>query len=157
MPSRRDLIQMSAPEIDQYLRVQRTIMIVSNQKDGYPHPMPMWFYVTPGGVVQCATYAKSQKVKNLEADPRASLLVESGELYSEVKGVLIYARTTITAAPEAIMDALVDINARGKPLSEEEETALRQRLVKIAQKRVLLEFHPERYVSWDHAKLDGTY
>lgn len=157
MPSRRHLIKMSSAEIDRYLRGQRTIMIVSNGKDGYPHPMPMWFYVAPSGVVQCATYAKSQKVKNLQNDPRAALLVESGEVYAEAQGVLIYARTDITEDPKALMDALVNINARGQVLSDDEDAALRQRLTKIAQKRVLLNFYPERYVSWDHAKLNGGY
>lgn len=157
MPSRRHLIRMNASEIDRYLRAQRTITIVSNGKAGYPHPMPMWFCVTPDGVVQCATYAKSQKVKNLRNDPRASLLVESGEIYAEAQGVMIYARTEITEDPEAVMNALVNINARGQALSEPEEAALRQRLAKIARKRVLLNFHPDRYVSWDHAKLNGGY
>lgn len=157
MPSRRKLIEMTPTEIDGYLRSQRTITIVSNGPTGYPHPMPMWFNVAPDGVVQCATFAKSQKVRNFERDPRASLLTESGEIYAEAKGVLIYARTEISSDPELIMDALVGVNARGKTLSEAEEAALRERLVKIAQKRVLLNFHPEKYVSWDHAKLNGGY
>jgi nitroimidazol reductase NimA-like FMN-containing flavoprotein (pyridoxamine 5'-phosphate oxidase superfamily) len=157
MPSRRKLIEMTPTEVDEYLRSQRTITIVSNGPDGYPHPMPMWFHVTPDGVVQCATFAKSQKVRNFQRDPLASLLTESGETYTEAKGVLIYARTEISSDPERIMDAMVGVNARGKPLSESDEAALRERLVKIAQKRVLLNFHPERYISWDHAKLNGGY
>ncbi|MCC5886755.1 MAG: pyridoxamine 5'-phosphate oxidase family protein [Gammaproteobacteria bacterium] len=157
MPSRRALISMTSEEIDGYLRAQKTIMIVSNGQDGFPHPMPMWFHVTSNGVVQCATFAKSQKVLNFRRDPTASLLVESGEIYSEAKGVLIYARTQIDDDPDLIMEALVNINTRGTTVSSSEEAELRARLVKIAQKRVLLSFHPERYVSWDHAKLNGGY
>ncbi len=157
MPSRRKLISMSPEEIDRYLRTQKTIILVSNGGDGFPHPMPMWFHVTTSGVLQCATFAKSQKVKNFERDPSASLLVETGEIYSEAKGVLIYARTEISNDPDLIMEALVSINTRGEALPEAAEVALRDRLVKIAQKRVLLSFHPERYVSWDHAKLNGVY
>lgn len=157
MPSRRKLISMSPEEIDRYLRAQKTVIIVSNGGDGFPHPMPMWFHVTPNGLLQCATFAKSQKVRNFERDPSASLLVETGEIYSEAKGVLIYARTEISNNADLIMDALVSINARGERLSETAEAALRDRLIKIAQKRVLLSFHPERYVSWDHAKLNGGY
>ena len=44
---------------------------------GWPHSMPMWFTVRDGEI-WVWTYAKSQKVKNLERDPRATLLVETG-------------------------------------------------------------------------------
>jgi hypothetical protein len=32
-----------------------------------------------------------------------------------------------------------------------------ERLAPIAQKRELLNFVPEQYVSWDQAKLNGSY
>ena len=35
------------------------------------------------------TYAASQKVRNLERDRRATLQVEAGELYQELRGVML--------------------------------------------------------------------
>ncbi len=43
--SRRDQIRLTDDEIADYLRESRTIILVSNGKDGFPHPMPMWFAV----------------------------------------------------------------------------------------------------------------
>ena len=43
--SRRQQIAMSPPEIADYLASQLTVIVVSNGRDGYPHPMPMHFCV----------------------------------------------------------------------------------------------------------------
>jgi nitroimidazol reductase NimA-like FMN-containing flavoprotein (pyridoxamine 5'-phosphate oxidase superfamily) len=157
MPSRREQIQLSPAEIADYLVAQKTIIIVSNGKDGYPHPMPMWFYADAEGCVYCTTFRKSQKVLNYQRDPRASLLVESGEEYAELKSVVIYARAEIVDDTDAVVDALVKINTKGREVSEAEARQIAGAVLKTAEKRVLLRFVPERYVSWDHAKLGGRY
>lgn len=157
MPSRRELIALSREEIDAFLAEQKTIILVSNGKDGYPHPMPMWFYADDAGAIHCTTFRKSQKVLNLQRDPKATLLVESGESYAELKSVLIYATAEIVDDREAVVDTLVRINSRGRTLSEAERQALSDAVRATAEKRVLMRFPPERYVSWDHAKLGGRY
>ena len=158
MPSRRELIALSEDEIQQFLEQQKTLIIVSNGRDGYPHPMPMWFYTDPQGCIYCTTFAKAQKVLNWRRDPRASLLVESGEEYAELKSVLIYAQTEIIDELDEVCDALVNISTKGQPQpSAEQRLALREQLAGTAAKRVLLKFTPERYVTWDHAKLGGKY
>ena len=52
-----------------------------------------WFVVRDGEI-WCWTYRKSQKVKNIERDPRATLLIETGEEYPELRGIQIEARPT---------------------------------------------------------------
>jgi nitroimidazol reductase NimA-like FMN-containing flavoprotein (pyridoxamine 5'-phosphate oxidase superfamily) len=137
MPSRRNNIELTPAEIRAFLDARKTIIIVSNGLGGFPHPMPMWFHVDDAGAVYCTTFAKSQKVLNYQRDPRATLLVESGTEYAELKGVVIY--------------------ARGRSVDEGQRQALIGAVSKTASKRVALKFHPERYVSWDHAKLGGRY
>ena len=96
MPSRRKLIQMTPQEIDAYLNAsQEYLIIVSIGKDGFPHPMPTNYYVDESRNLWTTTFRKSQKVKNLERDPRASLLVESGKHYAELKAVIVYAQVEI--------------------------------------------------------------
>lgn len=157
MPSRREQIQLTSDEIADFLVEQKTIILVSNGKDGYPHPMPMWFYADEAGAVYCTTFRKSQKVLNYQRDPRASLLVESGEQYSELKSVLIYASAEIIDDKDAVVDALVKINTKGMTVSDDDVQKLIGAVSKTAEKRVVLKFTPERYVSWDHAKLGGRY
>jgi nitroimidazol reductase NimA-like FMN-containing flavoprotein (pyridoxamine 5'-phosphate oxidase superfamily) len=157
MPSRRNNIELSPAEIRAFLDARKTIIIVSNGLGGFPHPMPMWFYVDDANAVYCTTFAKSQKVLNYQRDPRATLLVESGTEYAELKGVVIYARCEIVPGVDDVVDTLVKINTRGRAVDEGQRQALIGAVSKTASKRVALKFHPERYVSWDHAKLGGRY
>lgn len=157
MPSRREQIQLTPTEIAGFMVTQKTIVIVSNGKDGFPHPMPMWFYADEAGCVYCTTFRKSQKVLNYQRDPRASLLVESGEEYAELKSVLIYADTEIIDDVDAVVDALVKINTKGRTATAQEIEQIGRGVLKTAEKRVVLKFVPNRYVSWDHGKLGGRY
>jgi len=157
MSSRRDLIQLSPQEIADFLVEQKTIIIVSNSRDGYPHPMPMWFYADADGCVYCTTFRKSQKVLNFRRDPKASLLVETGEEYAELKSLLIYARTEVIDDLDTVLDTLVKITTKGRTATDGHVQQIRAGARKTAEKRVVLKFHPERYVSWDHAKLGGKY
>ncbi|MCY3813748.1 MAG: pyridoxamine 5'-phosphate oxidase family protein [Gammaproteobacteria bacterium] len=156
MPSRRKLIELTDDEIRDYLDAEKTLIIVSNGRNGYPHPMPMWFEQDRDGCLYCTTFGKSQKVLNWRRDPKATLLVESGEEYAELKGVMIYARCEVIDDPEQVIDTLVAINTDGEQ-SDAAQRELRDSVARRAAKRVLLKFVPERYVSWDHAKLGGRY
>lgn len=157
MPSRRELIALSPEEIQEFLEAQKTLIIVSNGRDGYPHPMPMWYYADPDGCLYCTTFKKAQKVFNWQRDAKASLLVESGEEYAELKSVLIYATAEIIYDIDEVCEALVNIGSKGRTLSADERQAMKGGMTKTAEKRVLLRFTPQRYVSWDHAKLGGKY
>ena len=157
MPSRRELIQLDDSELRTFVDSARTLIIVGNGRDGFPHPMPMWFYVDDAGNYYCTTFRKSQKVLNFRRDPRAALLVESGEEYAELKSVLTYARCEVIDDFDTVCDTLVRINTKGAEVSEEQVDKLRAAVAKTAEKRVVLKFVPERVISWDHAKLGGTY
>ncbi len=157
MPSRREIIKLNDEEIRDYLERQKTLIIVSNGNDGYPHPMPMWFHTDAAGCLYCTTFSKAQKVFNWQRDPKASLLVESGDEYADLKAVLIYARTEIIDDFDAVCDTLVKISTKGRSVTPEQTEAIRAQVGGTAAKRVLLKFTPERYVSWDHAKLGGKY
>jgi nitroimidazol reductase NimA-like FMN-containing flavoprotein (pyridoxamine 5'-phosphate oxidase superfamily) len=157
MASRRDQIRMTPEEIRAFLDSKKTLIIVSNGRDGFPHPMPMWFYADPSGAIWCTTFRKSQKVLNLRRDPRATLLVESGEVYAELKSVVFYAQAEVIDDRAAVIDTLVNINTRGRTVAEGDLPALIGAVSQAAGKRVALKFTPEREISWDHAKLGGRY
>ena len=157
MPSRRKLIAFQDDELNAYIDAAKTLIIVGNGKDGYPHPMPMWFARDDDGCFYCTTFGKSQKVLNWRRDPKATLLVESGVDYAELKGVMIYARCEIIDDGDTVADTLVAINSRGRNLDDAAKAKLRESVTGTAAKRVVLRFVPERYVSWNHAKLGGRY
>lgn len=155
--SRRDQIQMSDAELRAFVRGARTIILCSLAKDGFPHPMPMWFGVEDDGAIVMTTFAKSQKVRNLERDPRVSLLVEDGEEYAKLRGVVLYGRAELDGSMDAVLDVLERVTTRSGAAPAADPAALREALRRTAAKRVAIRIRPERIVSWDHAKLGGTY
>ena len=153
---------MTPAEVAEYLARELTVILISNGADGYPHPMPMHFCVREGGAIAMTTFRKSQKVLNLRRDPRASLLIESGATYDALRSVLMYCDTTIIDDTEATAQCMIECRAhsnlaRGTPTSAAEDTEFAQTAAQRAQKRLVLEFQPQRVISWDHAKLGGRY
>jgi PPOX class probable F420-dependent enzyme len=156
MPSRRDLIRMTLAEMEAYLRAQRRIILVTNGPDGMPHPVPMNYGLDEQGRIVITAFRKSQKVRNLERDPRATLLVESGETYGDLKSVMAYCRAEIISDPAAIAAGMARINA-DEQLAGSLSAAMGDQVRASMAKRVLLRFTPFRTVSWDHGKLGNFY
>ena len=74
MAKRRDQIAMTEAEIRSFIETQKTVQVATINKDGTPHLVPLWFAVVDGDIV-LETFTKSQKVVNLERDPRLTLLL----------------------------------------------------------------------------------
>lgn len=155
--SRRDQITMTDEEIADYLREARTMILVSNGKDGYPHPMPMWFAVGEDNTVYMTTFRKSQKISNLQRNPKVALLVESGDSYQALKSVLIYTEVELIDDVEATRDILFNISVQRGDLNEDAGDTVRQGMMKTAEKRIGMKFTPRKIISWDHSKLGGVY
>jgi PPOX class probable F420-dependent enzyme len=152
--SRRGQIAMSAEEVAEFVGHQRVVIVATNGPQGWPHLMPLW-YLTRGQDIWAWTYAKSQKVRNLERDARATLEVEDGEQYHELRGVMIEAQAVIHRDTDLVAEFGAELfkrygNNGGGPEFLE---AVRAQ----AAKRVALQFVPQRTASWDHGKLGGVY
>ncbi len=157
MPSRRELIQMSEDAQRAFLDEQKTITLVSNHANGHPHPLPMWFASDPDRTIRMTTFRKSQKVLNVKRDPKVTLMVEDGEEYSELRGLVIYGTCEIVDDLRAVQDTLVDITGGEAATSQEAREGMYKLIESTAAKRVLLKVTPEKVVSWDHRKLGGRY
>jgi hypothetical protein len=168
--SRREQIRMSAVEVASFLAEERTVTCATVGPRGWPHLMPLWYVLRdsdgdsdgPSPRVWAWTYAASQKVRNLERNPRASLQVEAGESYEVLRGVMLECDVIIhrdldTVEPLGAAILLRNAVPRGvEPLGELPAQA-REVIAAQARKRVGLEFAEQRRASWDHRKLDGVY
>jgi PPOX class probable F420-dependent enzyme len=152
--SRRSQIAMGADEVAAFLDQQRVVICATSGPRGWPHLMPLWYTIRDGDI-WAWTYAKSQKVRNLERDQRATLQVEDGEEYQELRGVMIEARTVIHRDTDLVAEfgaELFDRYGTGATGPEFLEAVRAQ-----AAKRVALQFVAQRTASWDHRKLGGIY
>ncbi len=152
--SRRDQIKMSAQEAADFLKEQRVVICATNGPRGWPHLMPLW-YLVRDQEIWAWTYAKSQKVRNLERDDRATLQVEDGEQYHELRGVMIEAQAVVHRDTDLVAGFGAELFSRyGSDTTGPEflEVVRAQ-----AAKRVALQFLTQRSTTWDHGKLGGAY
>jgi PPOX class probable F420-dependent enzyme len=154
--SRRAEITLSPEQQVELLESQRVVVVATLGRRGWPHVMPLW-YVLRDERIWVWTYAKSQKVRNLERDPRATLLIESGTEYVELRGVQIEAEATIHRDHETVVGFAKELTVRYSEGIESVEGDADARLRAQAPKRVAISFEPMRVASWDHGKLGGTY
>lgn len=160
--SRRDQITMSDAEVDAFLDEQRTLTCATQGPRGWPHLMPLWFVVRDGRI-WAWTFAKSQKTLNLERDPRATVQVEAGEQYDQLRGLMLECDVVLHRDLDLVADVGSAILRRyspdgglapDAPLPDEAAAMVRAQ----AAKRVAFEFVEVRRSTWDHRKLAaGVY
>lgn len=153
--SRRDQIRMTDAEVDDLLHGRHTMNLATYNHDGSIHLVAMWYGFLPDGSVGFETFAKSQKVLNLQRDPRVTALVEAGDTYDQLRGVELVGTMEIVDDSEVLMGIAVSVLDRYHPeVAEADRPAVAEMVVK---KRVALVLRPEKVVSWDHRKLSGGY
>ena len=153
--NRRAAIRMTDEEALTFLAGEKTVICATNGHDGFPHLMPLW-YVVRDGTLWAWTYAKSQKTKNLERDPRATLQVEAGEAYDQLRGLMLRTRAVLHRDEATVLGFVEELAARYAPPGADPR-AMRDGFAAQARKRVAIEFTETGRVSWDHRKLGGTY
>jgi len=166
--SRREQIKMSEVEVASFLAQERTLTCATSGPRGWPHLMPLWYVLRqpstgePSPRLWAWTYGVSQKVRNLERDPRATLQVEAGEQYQELRGVMLECDAVIHRDLDVVKALGHEIFARyasprGQPPIDDLPREVGEMVDKQAVKRVALEFVERRRTTWDHRKLGGVY
>jgi PPOX class probable F420-dependent enzyme len=154
--SRRDQIKLSEAERRELIDSERVVVVASFGPRGWPHLMPLW-YVPREGEVWIYTYAKSQKVRNFERDPRATVLIETGHEYAELRGVMIEAEAEIRREIEEVFPLAEELTLRYADGIDSLQGDAREALRAQAAKRVAIRFAAIRTATWDHRKLGGAY
>ncbi len=153
MPSRRDLIKMTTEEVDAFLVDGKTMNVATHNHDGTIHLVAMWYGFVDGDPAFW-TYGRSQKILNLERDPRITALVETGDRYEELRGRRVVGRGEVLRDRDEVMAVGASVYERYfGPLTEEAVPALEI----TGAKRLAVRIKVDRIVSWDHAKLGGGY
>lgn len=159
---------MGPDEVAAFLEQERTVVCATVGPRGWPHLMPLWYVLRersggrPGPQLWSWTYAASQKVRNLERDPRATLQVEAGELYHELRGVMLECEVAIHRDLEIVKALGHEIFARyavprGEPAPQELPQEVGAVVDQQAAKRVAMQFIELDRATWDHRKLGGVY
>src|SRR5215831_6198407 len=144
--NRRRQIRFTPEEQAAFLRAHRKAALATMDKDGFPHVVAMNFFVKDGAFYM-TSYGKAQKVLNIRRNPKVALMVEAGDKYSELQGVMVRGRCEIIDGAEAVRATFAAMaEARGATAERPRGSA------DSAPKRVVLKITPEKITSWDHRK-----
>lgn len=140
---------MTAEEIDAYLAQPHLCRIGTAGPAGSIHMVAM-NYGFVGGLPSFWTYGKAQKVRNLERNPAIGMLVDTGKLYQELKGVHLMGTAELCDDPTVVAELWESMSQRYGIADQNSAAA-------SAPKRLVVKVHADKVLSWDHAKLGGGY
>jgi PPOX class probable F420-dependent enzyme len=149
--NRRRQIHLTPDEQAVFFREQRKAALATLDQHGFPHVVAMNYFAKDGAFYM-TSYSKAQKVVNIRRNPKVALMIESGNAYAELRGVMVRGHCEIVEGADAVRTAFAAMaEARGTTYSRPQGS------VDSAPKRVVLKIVPEKITSWDHSKLGGRY
>jgi PPOX class probable F420-dependent enzyme len=150
--SRRPEIQLSEQERDAFLSEPHKAALATVDRDGFPHVVAMG-YRYKDGIIYMTSYGKAQKVLNVRRNPKVGVMVETGNLYSEYRGVMIRGNCEVIEDPQVVRETM-GLFGRSETARV---AAIPSGAASSAPKRVVLKITPEKIATWDHTKLGGKY
>lgn len=148
----REKIRMDAEEIAEFIEEQKSLQVGTINSDGSIHLSTLWFAVVDDLIV-FETYTSSQKVVNLERDPRITVLLEDGLEYNNLRGVMIKGTANLVSEPTEVKEIAREVIKRNQP--EIPDEMLDDAAASLAVKRTVVTVVPEKVVSWDHRKISS--
>ena len=149
--NRRRQIQLTPDEQEAFLRDHRKAALATIDQNGFPHLVAMNF-LAKDGAFYMTSYGKAQKVVNIRRNPKVALMIEEGNAYSELRGVMVRGHCEIIEGADAVRAAFAEMaQARGARPGRPQGAS------DSAPKRVVLKIVPEKITTWDHSKLGGVY
>jgi len=149
--NRRRQIQLTPDEQAAFFREQRKAALATLDQQGFPHVVAMNYFAKDGAFYM-TSYAKAQKVVNIRRNPKVALMIESGNAYAELRGVMVRGHCEIIEGADAVRAAFAAMAAARDTTPSRPSGA-----GDSAPKRVVLKVIPEKTTSWDHSKLGGRY
>ncbi len=157
--ARRD-ITMTDEEVSAFLDETAILEVATIGSNGWPHLAPMWFVLEDDQIV-FRSFTRSQKIVNLQRDPRLTVLAEDGDTYEELRGVMIRAEARLIEDPAYVLAIYGRLAAKyamvGPEPVELSDGDLEATFGRFASKNTAVVVEPVKTASWDHRKIGGGY
>jgi nitroimidazol reductase NimA-like FMN-containing flavoprotein (pyridoxamine 5'-phosphate oxidase superfamily) len=137
-------LSLSQEELDAFLTGQRTVRLASAAQDCRPQVVPLW-YVWLGGAMFLNSTLGNLSLRNFEANPQAAAVVDDGDSYDHLRGVILRGRVE-RADHDPRIPEVRDLWSRkymgGNPVPYDRW-----------RNRVWLRMRPDEVTSWDFRKI----
>ena len=111
--------------------------------DGYPHTVPLGYFRL-GNDILMGVRGDTRKLKNIQDDPKVSLLLESGTSMKDIKGLMVQGTATVHSNPEETLHYAREAARLRGVLEQDLPTEPREGAVYI-------KVSPARFRSWDYS------
>ena len=118
------------------------IVLSTITDDGYPHSVPLGYF-RDGEQIYCGCVDGTVKIRNIERNPKVSLMIESGSTMGDIKGVMIQGTAEVHRDEETVLALMRKAASRRGVPDEELPTAPRPGSAYIG-------VNVERRISWDY-------
>ena len=119
------------------------IMLSTVGPDGYPHTVPLGYFRL-GDEILMGVRGGTRKLRNIQANPKVSLLLESGGARKDIKGLMIQGTASLHTDPKETLHYAREAAKRRGVTESKLPTEPRKDAVYI---RVV----PDRVRSWDYS------
>ncbi len=146
-------VALDEAEIDDFLTNGHTLIFTTIDKDGYPHSTPLW-YVYMDGHIYTRGRGKSQKARNVARDGKVCCLVETGELWRELKAVMVRGRAELLEEGEELQRFTDALTEKYKAFREPSQNLPAQSQRHYASVSAHWKVTPEKKMAtWDNRKM----
>ncbi len=144
-----ELDVLSDPLVAELLSARLIASLATLNKDGSVHVVPMWF-LWDGDALLVPTSKATRKLRNVERDDRATVMIDDSRGGFDLRGVTVVGRAEIVRDPPA---RTLNRRIHEKYITEE-GLALQPVRDYLSTDDVTIRVHPERVSSWDLRSTD---
>ncbi len=119
------------------------IVLTTVDPDGFPHSVPLGYFRL-GDEILMGVRANTLKLRNIQHNPKVSLMLETGSTMADIKGLMVQGTATVHTEPDDLLHyAREAAKRRGVP---EEELPTEPR-----PGAAYIRVTPHRLRSWDYS------
>lgn len=145
-------IELTESERWDLLKNNMVMRLATVNPYGLPHVLPIWYLADQEeGAIFFSTPEDSRKIRDLEQTPKASLTVDEGEYYFELRSVI--ANGDATKIEDESLEARVEREWCQKYFNQNERPEFMDSLYK-GRPWVWCRIDPTQWTSWDNSKID---
>ena len=81
------------------------VVLSTLDEDGFPHSVPLGYF-REGSRIYCGVRDNTRKLRNIDRNPKVSLLVESGSTMADIKGVMVQGHATVHRDSDKVLELM---------------------------------------------------
>ena len=149
---RSQYIPMKQAETWSFVRSQYKMVLCTLDSYGFPHAAPVWYVVVDDKIYFRAQPYK-KKIKNILKKPQVCAVIEDGEIYTELRGVMVQGLAKVVDTDKTLRKRVFDLLAeKYRERRDTDRFPKRWQETYGKEHRVVVEFKPTKIVSWDNRK-----